>query len=246
MQKLYLEELEVKRLLNPRKSDKLIYLAHPERLLAPDTLFYKYSEDYVRMPFSTVTPIICNAIVTNQNHDGIWLTNGTDVTIPNAIMGEEMLEYIRRDQPVTAVYATIVDALSGHNNSFVNHPFIYDNIPDKIIKILELTGFGNIKVVVSILYGIISPNELNLFVLIEVDTPDTKIPPLMNYSTRDFIWYSRADHVMNSNSLKRDNPVQLFMNRRRGYDIRNDKHRGLELLDKVFNTEIIFGKLDIY
>ena len=248
MRELYMSELEFKRLVNPPKNIKgLTELKHPERLLSNDSRFYKYNEGYERYYFDSSSPIICNVILTNKEHDGMWLLNKDGrLIIPGKIMDEEQLYEIEHNEPVTAIYETILKLLVDSNKMLNQNSIFGDfSIPSRISYILKAYRLDYISNNFPIYYNFYMgdfQNEIDLFVFMEVDQPESKVIPLSNYEYYDLVWYSRRDHQYNITTKK--DRRSLFGN---DYfvDVRRED-AAIYLLDKIFNTENIFGKLDIY
>ena len=248
MRELYMSELEFRRLINPPLKVKgLSELKHPERLLSNDTKFYKFNEGYVRLPIDTFSPIKCNVLLTNKEHDGIWLLdNDGEVIIPGKIIDEEQLYEIEHNEPITTIYETILKLLVDANGKLdIGSMFNDFSISYKIPHILNAYNLDYISNDFPIYYNFYMgdfQNEINLFIIMEVDQPGSEIVPLSNYECYNLIWYSRRDHQFNIKT-KRDR--RLLFGQMYSDDVRV-RPDGIYLLDKIFNTENIFGKLNIY
>lgn len=161
-------------------------------------------------------------------------------------MDEEQLYEIEHNEPVTAIYETILKLLVDSNkmlnqNSIFNDFSISSRIP-YILRAYHLNYVSNNFPIYYNFYMGDFQNEIDLFVFIEVDQPETKVVPLSNYEYYNLVWYSRRDHHYNITTKK--DRRSLFGNDY-SIDVRRED-AAIYLLDKIFNTENIFGKLDIY
>lgn len=249
MRELYLEEKEVKRLLNPpMRTRGLLSLNHPERLLSPSTKFYKYPEGYVRQPLDerlatfVVTPIKCNLILTDYYHTGFWLLGGEmgKVSMLEKNMEEEELYEIEHGESISPVYRTILKLLIKANPAI--DPLLYATDDALISRIgFFLKTYYRLEVLSAnfpIYYSFYSKdyeNELNLYVIIEVDKPAYPNNEF-DHELECLTWYNRTDHQVyrKFHKTKVNSP-----------DIRTHP-KGREKLDKILRTEELFGKLNIY
>ena len=250
MRQIFIDDMEFKRIINPPKGNRSLQeLTHPERLLSPNLKIHKYPEGYTLQQFDTVTPINCNILITNKEHDGIWLLDDSKnnrVIIPHKVLDEEELVDIQHNEPISAIYKTIIKALIGFNKTL--NPGFYDYeglLPLRLYYILKTYGLDVVNQDFPIYYNFYMgefKDELNLFLLVEVEEPKDNVPPLLNYEYYNLIWYTRKD-LKYSLTTSRDKR-QLFCSRYED-DIRTTEE-GITLLEKIFKTENIFGLLDIY
>lgn len=249
MRKLFMDELDIKSLVNPVMKTGIYDLRNPERLLSPNSKIYKYPESYVIQPFDTVSPLNCNLLLLDKNHDGIWLlinNESNSLTLPGGRMNEDSLYDIGHGEPVSAIYDCIIDYLIGTNPCIGDEYDYITNLNDKLDMILKAYGLKNLNErKYSLAYSYYNKNqrdELNIYVILEVDNPSTTIEPLSCYEYYRMIWYTRKDHLYNKRTLK--DRHSLFCSNYK-YDIRTDSF-GITILDNIFSNKKLFGNLDIY
>lgn len=247
MRELYIDGFKVKRLINPPKRTRgILTLQHPERLLSPSSILYKYPADYFRQPFETTTPIRCNAVITNKEHDGLWLFNDVNngsIKLFAKNMEEEDEDYIKHGEPISSIYRTILKFLYESIGSEVDP---YGRITDdalllRLKSILGTYGLSLVSTEFPIYYSYFMEeynDELNLYVIIEVNEPGYPAH-FSETNKRLAVWYSRYDHEQYMKYHY--HPEYIYT----GDDIRENP-RGLKILDKILTTESLFGKLNIY
>jgi hypothetical protein len=267
MRKLFISENEFKMKVNPpRKSEYLEVLHSPGTLLSPTTKFLKLPDDYERTPFDSESPINCNLILTDENHDGLYLLvdeEASTIKLPGGVLREEQLDTIRRNEPVTAIFEVIVEEFGRLdpevlvlNEPFYESPGFNNKYFDDVSSILTyiMKGYGWVDYMIHgiVLYNfymssipkeddVVIPNEVNLFTIISIKDYKGNIPALTEYRNNNLLWYSRRDHQYN-------------MNNKAGWDIFDSKYKddirtsyaGKILLDKILKTERLFGKSNIY
>lgn len=246
MRELYLDLLEAKTYLQatPTKIGLQPFL-NLDLVLPTNGKYLKYPEGYERMPLDNVTPICCNLLITNRNHDGIWLyadwKKGT-IDIPRKNMGERDLSNIEYGRPEYAIMNTVMDVID--QNRDLNEVMMRHNLG--IPYILDGYGFEAVEMDFdhSFFYSFYTEleNIYNIFYVIEVDKPMHMVPEISDFIFGDFIWYGKNDHVFNKRYY---NKMPVFDSHGCEFDVRIDDY-GIALLDQIFHTEILFGKLDIY
>lgn len=105
--------------------------------------------------------------------------------------------------------------------------------PDELFYQYKLTGSDNETVTLQ---------HIRIYLLKEVTLPIGPIVALTNYRNSNLIWYSRKDHYYN---LREKTSRKGLFTSTYDVDIRTCDD-GVCILDDIFRTEPVFGKLDIY
>ena len=245
MRDLYLSKLNAKTYLQANPKDVgLKPFLNLDLALPSDGKYLKYPEDYQLMPGDNVTPICCNLLLTNETHDGIWLLSNWKkgiITIPSKNINEYHLLNLECGRPESAIINTITDVIVDTDDPLVS-AIRYNDGPRYILR-----GYGfECKYPEELFYYNFYTEletKYNIFMVIESDRPSRPIPTLSDFNIDGFIWYSKNDHQINMKNYYNKN--SLFDSRGYQYDVRTDDF-GVALLDQIFRTENLFGKLDIY
>lgn len=249
MRDIYIDKKELKLKYRPMESDHLLYFSHPELLLNSGTRFLKCQEGYDNSHDVTCSSIICKILLTNYEHDGIWLTVEPDknkVSIPGGHLSEYELPFIMKDQPYTAIYETIVREMIEENIMLRDTTYCDGwGVLDALDFVIKRYGFNPVEQQpVPLLYSYNDAcNEFIIYLVKEVDNPDKHIPALRCYEYKNMVWYTRQDHRMNLKMPvdRRKTVFNTFYEK----DVRV-MNNGVSLLDRIFCTENVFGKLNIY
>ena len=252
MRDLYVDKQKLRLFYNPKESNKMEIFYHPERMLSDKMKFHKYPEGYRNDYGSPISSVVCKILLTNREHDGIWLIaedNKNKVSIPGGHVGEDVLSYISSSQPYTAIYKTIIRELIEENPVLSDTQLIEPmSIRSTLEFVLDQYEFNILPSEFPLFYTYDNyKGSFIIFMIEEVDKPSENTLPFENHCFRNMIWYSRKEHSINSknnNDSKRYRMKTIF-NSPYADDIRTTKG-GVLLLDKIFHTESIFGKLNIY
>lgn len=249
MRDIYIEKRELKLKYNPKDTNQLLPFTHPELLLNSTIKFLKLPDDYINSMNTDISSIVCKVLITNYEHDGIWLTKEDDknkVSIPGGHVSEYELLSIKEDKPYTAIYETLLRELV-EENPMLRDMMFYEgsNVMDDLDFVIKEYGFtsskGSAQFPLMYSYDDMRGSFI-IYMVKEVDIPTYNVPPLFCEEMRNMIWYSRRDHNINK---------KTSMNRRNlfGSAYSNDTRlstSGVAFLDRIFSTESIFGKLNIY
>lgn len=249
MRDIYIDKTELKLKYRPKDYKYLLPFEHPELLLNSTTKFLKLPEGYINATNTDISSIVCKVLLTNHNHDGIWLTKEDDknkVSIPGGHLSECELKYIKWDKPYTAIYETLLRELVEENPALRDMIFYEgSNVMDDLNFVIQEYGFTSSKDMSSFPLMYSYDNTRGSFIIYmikEVNLPSYVVPPLACEEMRNMIWYSRRDHNINRKTSK--NRREMF-NSVYGNDTRITT-AGVDFLDRIFSTESIFGKLNIY
>lgn len=270
MKDIYLDRREFELKFNPKKpTSGLISLSHPELFITDKLNYHEYPKGFQDAVPSKVS-MECNLILTNPAHDGIWLVADYDndtLGIPSGHIDREWWEMYCTNHPYNIIYLTLIDAMVRLNplyrDSASHDPYMrltlstqqaFPDIRDILHYVIGRSGFDIYRPcrddllfyqywVKSLEYDeYVLLRDMKMFVLKEVTIPEDRIPALQNFSNHNFIWYSRKDHYYNIRTKK--NRASLFASTfKEDARVSDD---GLSILDNIFQTESIFGKLDIY
>lgn len=247
MRDLFVDKDKLRLVYNPKESKKLEEFKHPEMMLSNKLQFHKYPEGYRNEYDSPLSSVVCKILLTNRNHDGIWLIAEDDknkVSIPGGHVGEDALFYISCNKPYTAIYTTLVRELIEENPITRGIQLVEPiHVSSALEFVLNQYQFNLLTANFPMLYSYDDyRGEFIIFVIKEVDNPSDTIPPFQYYGFQNMIWYSRKEHFMNS---KTKTDRRTLFNTTYADDIRVTES-GILLLDKIFSTESIFGKINIY
>ena len=269
---IYLERKEFELKFQPRHPKAgLLPLEQPGLFISPDSKRHSYPVGHQDL-IANQTSIECDLLVTNQFHDGIWLfvDNESDsIRFPGGCITEEDWMQVKKG-PYHVLYQCLIRSLidihpiirqDAFSDPLMNSLGEYTRLPnlkDFLNYVISRHGFkfanpGDEPVFFYQYYlypnsditGTVRPlDRVRIYALIEVNDPDTQLPALINYMDRRgyYVWYSRRDHKLNrSCRTDRKSMFQSTYNQ----DIRTSES-GVDILDNIFRTEPIFGKLDIY
>lgn len=247
MRDLFVDKDKLRLVYNPKESSKLEEFNHPEMMLSNKLQFHKYPEGYRNEYGSPLSSVVCKLLLTNRNHDGIWLIAEDDknkVSIPGGHVGEDALFYISGGQPYTAIYKTIIRELMEENPILRGTRLVESfSIKATIEYILNQYGFNLLPGEFPLYYSYDNyKGSFIIYMIKETDIPSISISPFNYYGFRNMIWYSRKEHSINS---KTKNDRRTLFETDYKDDVRITES-GISLLNKVFSTESIFGKINIY
>lgn len=241
-------------------------LVHPEMYLTNKIKNYFYPTNFADNIPSKIH-VFCGMLLTDNIHDGVWLIeddrNGS-LSIPGMFITESRWSS-GYENPWRLIHKTFLDALKDL------HPYLRDDIDPALQDIGPWVKSNNYYIGDMITYAIHkygvefttetmvkdgpmyflykeglgihsdSSTDFMIFQVWELNKPDGHIPALMSLQCGNLMWYSRQDHVYN---LQERGPRNRLFS---GFkdDIRTSE-RGITLLDSIFRTETIFGKLSIY
>ena len=241
-------------------------LVNPEMFLTTKLQNYLYPVGFADNVPSRVR-VFCGMLLTDNLHDGIWLVEDDrdgSLSIPGKCITDMEWDATMRN-PWRLIHKTFLNALKDL------HPLLRDDI-DPALQGLHPWMSSNYYIGDMIMYAIHkygvefttesmvkdgpmyfqykdglgirsdSSTDFMVFQVWEINKPDGHIPALISLRTGNLIWYSRQDHVYNlqERGHRRNRLFSGFKD-----DIRTSE-RGMELLDSIFQTETIFGKLSIY
>lgn len=247
MRDIYVDKQELRLKYNPKESDKLLEFTHPELLLNSGIKFHKYPEGYHNDDGTKISSIVCKLLLTNDAHDGIWLIKEDDknkISIPGGHLGEAELFSISNGFPYTAIYETIIRELIEENPVLRGtHIDENSNMKSNLEFVLHQYGFDLTRSEFPFFYSYEDfRGSFIIYMIKEVTVPSCVIPPFYHHEFRNMVWYSRKEHSINRKTSR---------DRRTLFDTDYDGDirvldRGISLLDKIFSTENIFGKINIY
>ena len=247
MRDIYINRMELGLKANPKEVPLLTELRNPELFINPGLKIRKYPQDYSSYMDPSISGIICKLLLVNKARDGIWLTIETDkdkVSIPGGHVNEfEWDHYVTL--PYECILNTICRELVEEHLMLRNGEYnLYNLNPDDLlIYVVSKYGFTiNPKVNFPLYYSYDHNGDLIIYVVKEVDMPDYNIPALSNFIINNSIWYSKKDHMYN---IKAKIDRSSLFNSPYKNDIRVSMN-GIGLLDKIFSTENLFGKMNIY
>ena len=248
MRDLFVDKQELHLLYKPKESRQLELFENPEFLFSGKMKFHKYPEGFSANYGSSISSVVCKLLLTNMNHDGIWLIAEDDknkVSIPGGHIGEDVLYDIEHSYSYTVVYKTLIRELIEENPIIRGTGFDDEiNVNAMFNFVLNRYGFNHILPTNSPLYYSYDDykGSFIIYMVKETDIPSVAVTPFTYRGFRNMIWYSRKEHSLNMKA-KGDRRSLL------GTDYDNDIRvvpRGLKILDRIFSTENIFGKLNIY
>lgn len=241
-------------------------LVHPEMFLTKKLRTYMYPVNFADHIPSKVR-VFCGMLLTDELHDGIWLIEDDrdgSLSIPGKCIGDMEWGASYDENPWRMIHKAFLNALKDL------HPYLRDDV-DPALQTLQPWIASNYYIGDMLTYAIhkygvefttesmvkdgpmyflykdgvgIHSNystDFMIFQVWEINKPDGHIPALMSLQCGNLMWYSRQDHVYN---LQERGPRNRLFS---GYkdDIRTSE-RGVQVLDNIFQTETIFGKLSIY
>jgi hypothetical protein len=251
MKDIYIDRGEFERLFNPHHANQLqeVSLAQLSQFFnQPLNPHYYPSSNQYSNPYQT--PIIVKILLTDKYHDGIWLVtekNKDKVSIPGGHVSDE--EWAYRTDPEDMIYRTLARELEEERvpglpcgDDAINKPLNpYMDVANQLINY----GFHIIGGDSKFYYSYYLPNNrgsFTIYILKEVDYPKDYIEPYTIYEHYQMVWYTRRDHT--TNFYYRGSRKELF-NSPYTDDIRLiDK--GIDILNLIFQTDSIFGKMSIY
>lgn len=249
MRDIYIDKKELKLKYRPKDTFHLLPFTHPELLFNSTTKFQKLPEGYLNSSNTDISSIVCKVLITNYEHDGIWLTKEDDknkISIPGGHLSEIELRYIKDDQPYTAIHETMLREMVEENPALRDMIFYEgSNTLEDLDFVIKEYGFTSSREgrPFPLMYSYDDTRgSFIIYMIKEVDNPSYNVPPLSCEEMRNMVWYSRKDHSINKKtSLNR----RSLFNSKYGNDTRVTE-AGVSFLDRIFMTESIFGKLNIY
>ena len=230
---------------NPSKKNSLEKFSLINYILSPASEYRIFPEGY--RPDGTIIPLYCNLILTNKTFDGIWLISDdvdNSITIPGGRICEEELPLLKSGDSYVAIYKTINRRLCERNtavSAVANFNFPMEELMRYLVDSYGLTIDGGTNFPIAYHYK--EGEMFSIYLIKVVDEPTLSVPSFSNFMTnRGMIWYSRKEHYSNIRTPL--NRASLF-NSKYENDIRVSD-AGVEILDSIFQTENLFGKLDIY
>lgn len=252
MKDIYLLRDDIERYIRPKKETKLQVLEHPE------IMFNKCEAhmfpDNIQSSFYGYSGVIVKLLLTNETHDGIWLTVEDDkekVSIPGGHMSQLEWERYQND-PKKAIYKTLIRELMEEHRYYRAGMEDYtidkiDNIYDELHYMIKQYGFKSSFTTFPMLYNYELESHLasyTIYILAETNNPESGYVTPPSYGYKQSVWYSRVDHRMNHAAYSKSHRESIFQTQYKN-DIRITD-RGMDILDTIFNTESVFGKWNIY
>ncbi len=275
MREIYFDRKEFEQKYRPDKNpiNGLCPLNHPELFITSKIHSRSYPEGF-QSDVPELVSFSCNLLLTNPSHDGIWLIKNdekNEIDIPNGYITEEDWRYVNKN-PYYVIISSLIRTLGTINpiyrNTYMTDPMVsfIDNptlasLRDLLFYVLGQNRFEptNPSAPMLFYYQYWLPNahlyemkhlhshckrlqDFTIYIILEVKEPVDKISPFTNYSKDCYLWYSRADHKYNR--MTEDNKRSAFKSTYKT-DIRLTES-GLDVLENIFRTETIFGKINIY
>lgn len=265
------KEFELKFMPERPKKPGLLSLENPERFITDHHIKrWGYSPGFQDSVPSKIS-FECNLLLTNPFHDGIWLYMDNEhrgIEIPGSCITEEDWEYVNTN-PYYVIMEALIRTMRDLDESYRNQALIDPILsmmekPSTLAELEDLLHFVTGRVGFKVhnpekhpllyyqywLYPSWSkkPIELDrfkIYALLEVSEPKFQIPAFENYTSNGFLWYSRRDHKYNRSMSGGRNCRKVTFQSTYRSDIRISDS-GVDILDNIFSTESIFGKLDIY
>lgn len=253
MRDIYINRKELELKSNPKCLPMMTPVLNPELFINPSMKVLRLPQSYSSSMDMGVSAIVCKLLLVNKYRDGIWLVMEDDkskISIPGGHVSEYEWNHYNR-YPYNCIVDTIVrEMVEEHPMLDITVIDTFSNSPeDALVKVISEYGFTiNQSVEFPLFYTYGSHDNVNyrdliIYLVKEVDFPNQqRIPDFSNYTVGRTVWYSRKEHSIN----------KRYSRDRRGLycspydnDIRIDDE-GVELLDKIFSTEKLFGKIDIY
>lgn len=250
MKDIYLDRTDFEAKVQPKKENCLTPLLHPE-LVFNDTIKHRFYPESIGHTAYQSTGLICKVLLTNQARDGIWLTMEDDkdkISIPGGHMSDAEWKPELLNNPTNLIYRTLTRELL-EENCYVQHgmevygleQFQPDDALNYVIGQYKLKVNTTMHYPLFYAYYLEDVGSYTIYMVKEVDSPEY-VPTFSNYTQGQMIWYSKREHALNR-KYKGDRMSLYHMGY--GDDIRCQEE-GIQILDSIFNTESLFGKLDIY
>jgi hypothetical protein len=270
---IYLKRKVFEAKFNPsRNIERMNELHNPELFINPHTTAHYYTHGF-KYNVPEKVCIECSLVITNEEHDGVWLVMddlSEKVDLPGGFVNEEDWRYASMN-PYYVIYNTIIRSMADAN-PMLRYSRDFDSY-FMLPKIPHMNQFRTLLGYVMDKYGLpidtnvkdhllfyiyrtrrvglptgmaLDPTDdvPHLHVLVLVETP------YPDYSIPPFSNY--MSRYMVWYSRKEHRMVYNTSADRRALlcspyddDIRTEK-QGLITLDAIFNNESQFGKLDIY
>lgn len=224
-----------------RNKNAIVPITHPEIIFHGNVFYFHPAGEESSWGIS----VIVKAILTNPGHTGIWLAiepNKNKLSIPGGHIAEPDMAvdgYVGKIMD-RALAREFYEELGGTIYNDGMHNYHYMEALEYVTFILRMHEFNSTIYDRAVYVDYPSVyNTCIFYKLIEVDEPNIATVSLNTYIHHDkFLWYSREDHWINH---------QTKLNRRNlfPYHFKDDirlTEDGVQLLDKIFYNEELFGK----